>query len=359
MKIGRTFLYILIAAGLLGGGAYIISKNQKETNQQTAIIASTNAEIPVNAVTASFEHVGADYSSNGTFAPLQNMQLSSEISGKVTRVLVKEGDFVRAGQTLATIKKDALEVDHSNAQATYQNAVVDNQRYENAYKTGGVTKQQLDQSRLQLKNAKNALEQAGIKIGDANVRTLISGYINKKSVEPGAVVAPGTALFDIVNVSKLKLQVTVNESEVARLKVGDQIKIKASVYPDKDFAGRITFIAPLADSSLNFPVEVTIDNNPNNDLRAGMYGTAVFSSKDSGVQHAYMTLPKDAFVDGVSNNKVFVIQKDNTVKLTKVVGGRIFGDRIEIISGLNQGDKVVTSGQINLTDGTKVSIIKK
>ena len=77
----------------------------KETNKQTAIIASSNAEIPVNVVTASFEHVSADYSSNGTFAPLQNMQLSSEIGGKVTRVLVKEGDFVHAGQTVATIKK--------------------------------------------------------------------------------------------------------------------------------------------------------------------------------------------------------------------------------------------------------------
>ncbi len=83
-----------------------------------------------------------------------------------------------------------------------------------------------------------------------------------------------------------------------------------------------------------------------------------FSAKETGMQHAYMTLPKNAFVDGVSNNKVFVVQKDNTVKLTKVVGGRIFGDKIEIISGLNEGDRVVTSGQINLTDGTKISVIK-
>ena len=358
MKIGKTLLYILIAAGLLGGGAYIISKNKKETDAQTEIIASKNAEVPVNIVTADYEHISSDYSSNGTFAPLQNMQLSSEISGQVTRVFVKEGDYVRAGQTVATIKKDQLEVDHSNATANYQNAIVDNQRYENAFKTGGVTKQQLDQSRLQLKNAKNALNAANIKVGDANVRTLISGFINKKTVEPGAVVSPGTPLFEIVNVSKLKLQVTVNEAEVATLRVGNPIKVTASVYPDKEFAGRISFIAPLADASLNFPVEITIDNNPNNDLRAGMYGTAVFSSKETGTQHSYMLLPKEAFVDGVSSNKVFVLQKDNTAKLVKVVGGKIFGDKVEITDGIKVGDRVVTSGQINLTDGTKVSIIK-
>ncbi len=358
MKLGKTFLYILIAAGLVGGGAYIINNNQKETERQTSIIASSNADVPVNIVTADFQSVSSEYSSNGTFAPLQQMQLASEIAGKVTRVLVKEGDFVRAGQTLATVKKDVLEVDRSTANAAYENAVADNQRYENAYKTGGVTKQQVDQSRLQLKNAKNALNQSNIRVGDANVRTLVSGYINKKMVEPGAVVSTGTQLFEIVNTSVLKLQVTVNEAEVANLRLGDQIKIKVSVYPDKEFSGKVSFIAPLADASLNFPVEITVSNNPNNELRAGMYGTAVFSAKESGTQHSYMILPKDAFVDGVSNNKVFVVQADNTVKLIPVVSGRVFGDKVEVISGLSKGDKVVTTGQINLDNGTKVIIIK-
>lgn len=358
MKLGKTLLFILIAAGLVGGGAYIINKNQKETERRTSIIASSNADVPVNIVTADFQTLSTDYASNGTFAPLQQMQLASEIAGKVTRVLVKEGDFVRAGQTLATVKKDALEVDRSTSNATYENAVADNQRYENAYKTGGVTKQQVDQSRLQLKNAKNAVNQSNIRIGDANVRTLVSGYINKKMVEPGAVVSTGTQLFEIVNTSVLKLQVTVNEAEVANLRLGDQIKIKVSVYPDKEFSGKVSFIAPLADESLNFPIEITVTNNPNNELRAGMYGTAVFTAKDSGPQHAYMALPKDAFVDGVSNNKVFVVQPNNTVKLVSVVSGRIFGDKVEVISGLQKGDKVVTTGQINLENGTKVTIIK-
>ena len=77
------------------------------------------------------------------------------------------------------------------------------------------------------------------------------------------------------------------------------------------------------------------------------------------MQHAYMTLPKNAFVDGVSNNKVFVVQKDNTVKLTKVVGGRIFGDKIEIISGLNEGDRVVTSGRSTLLTVLKFQLLSK
>ncbi|KAF5272984.1 hypothetical protein FQR65_LT17262 [Abscondita terminalis] len=136
----------------------------------------------------------------------------------------------------------------------------------------GVTKQQLDQSRLQLKNAKNTLQQSNIKVGDSNVRTLISGYINKKSVEPGAVVAPGTPLFDIVNVSRLKLQVTVNESEVAKLRVGDQInRIYILI---KNFQAELHLLLRSRNASLNIPYRNYSNNNPNNELRAG-YGISI------------------------------------------------------------------------------------
>ena len=80
--------------------------------------------------------------------------------------------------------------------------------------------------------------------------------MNKKYIEPGSVLGAGTQLFDIVNVSKLKLKVNVNENQVAGLRVGNTINVKASVYPDASFSGKISFIAPKADASLNFPVEI-------------------------------------------------------------------------------------------------------
>src|SRR5581483_9060508 len=137
----------------------------------------------------------------------------------------------------------------------YKNAQADVTRYENAFKTGGVTQQQLDQARLNADNAKAKLEQSRINLGDANIKATISGIINKKHIEPGTVVAPGTALFDIVNVSTLKLNVTVNEAQIPYLQVGKTVKVKASVFPDKTFTGKIAFIAPKADEALNFPVE--------------------------------------------------------------------------------------------------------
>jgi len=305
---------------------------------------------------AKYESLNSDYLANGTFAPSQELSLTSEISGKIVRVLVQEGDYVRVGQTVATIKKDAIEVDMSQAQNNLQNAIVDNQRYENAFKTGGVTKQQLDNSRLQLKNARAAVQAQGIRVNDTNVKATISGIINKKYIEPGSIVGPGTQMYDIVNVSKLKLKVNVTESEIVNLKVGQTIKVLASVFPDKEFVGRISFIAPKADESLNFPLEIEVANDSG--LKAGMYGTAIFSTKDDvNAGKNMLTISADAFVNGISSGQVFVVE-NNTVKLTKVVVGRTIGTKVEIISGLKDGTEIVTSGQINLKDGAKIKVVK-
>lgn len=356
MKSVKTLIYILIAAGLITGAVYIIKNNKAKQEEEVAIVNQANNEVVVNTIKAKYASLNADYSSNGTFAPSQELTFPSEISGRIVRVFVDEGDYVRVGQTVATIKKDAIEVDMTQAQNNLQNAVIDNQRYENAYKTGGVTKQQLDNSRLQLKNAKAAVNAQGIRVSDTNVRATISGVINKRYIEPGSVVAPGTQMFDIVNVSKLKLQVTVTENEIVNLKVGQSVKVLASVFSDREFVGKISFIAPKADASLNFPVEIEVSNNK--DLKAGMYGTAVFSTKDDvNAGKNMLVIPSDAFVNGISSGQVFVVN-NNVVKLTKVVIGRTIGTNVEVISGINDGAEIVTSGQINLKDGAKVKVVK-
>ncbi|MEG0695634.1 efflux RND transporter periplasmic adaptor subunit [Algoriella sp.] len=356
MKSVKTLLYILIAAGLIGGAVYIIKNNKAKQEEEVAIVNQANNEVVVNTTLAKYTILNSDYISNGTFAPSQELSFPSEISGRIVRVLVDEGDYVRVGQTVATIKKDAIEVDLTQAKNNLQNAIIDNQRYENAFKTGGVTKQQLDNSRLQLKNARAAVDAQGLRVNDTNVKATISGVINKRHIEPGSVVAPGTPLFDIVNVSKLKLQVTVTENEIVNLRVGQNVKVTASVFPDKEFVGRISFIAPKADASLNFPVEIEVSNNAG--LKAGMYGSAIFSTSDDvDAGKNMLVIPANAFVNGISSNQVFVVE-NNTAKLTKVVVGKTVGTNIEVISGIKEGTEVVTTGQINLTNGTKVKVVK-
>lgn len=348
----KKVVYIGIGLVVIGLIAFVLTNNKKKNAAETAVVAQKNTSIAVKTDTIKTESVSTDFIANGSFAPLQELNFSAENAGRVTKVLVKEGSVVRIGQTLAIIKADKISVDVTSARASYQNALADSQRFENAFKTGGVTKQQVDQAKLALSNAKAQLDQANISFGDATIKATINGIVNKKYIEPGSVVAPGTQLFQLVNVSKLKLKVTVNENQVASLKVGSTIKVKASVYPDKEFSGKITFIAPMADESLNFPLEIEIANNANNDLKAGMYGTANFESNTTQ-KTPIKIVPREAFVGSVSNNQVFVV-KDSVAKLTKITSGRIFGEKVEVLDGLNEGDIVVISGQINLTDGAKV-----
>lgn len=353
----KIIITVVVIVASLGIIAYILTNNKNENEAKTAIVAEKNSSVSVKVATVKTEEVSFDFVSNGNFEPVQELNFSAEKSGKITRVLAKEGDYVSVGQTLAIVRSDVVNVNAQNANAIYQNAVADYNRFENAFKTGGVTKQQLDQAKLQMVNAKSQLTQANINVGDTRIKAPISGFINKKYIEVGSIITgmPATPLFDIVNVSKLKLKVNVNESQVAGLKIGSTTNVVASVYPDKTFSGKITFIAAKADQSLNFPVEIEITNNASKDLKAGMYGTALFASNKQ--KQSLLIVPRNAFVGSVSSNEIFVIE-NGTAKLKTVTAGRILGDKVEILNGLSEGETVIVTGQINLQDGTTVEIIK-
>lgn len=353
-KFGKILLYLIIIAVCIVAIGMVLSKHKEESEKQTAIVNEPVAYIAVRSAKATKESPTAKMSFNGTFAPAQELNFSAEKAGRIVNVLVKEGSYVKRGQTLATIRVDQINVDLQNAETNYQIALREVERFENAYKTGGVTKQQVDQVKQQLENAKARLETNKISLSDTYIKATIDGIVNKRLIEPGSVVSPGTPLFEIVNTSQLKLEVNVDETQISKLSVGNKVRITSSVYPNQDFEGVISFIAPKATESLNFPVEVLVSNNKNNLLKAGMYGTAHFAeTKKSDM----LIVPRNAFVGSTKNGIVFTIE-DGIARQKKVTAGRNFGDFVEVIDGLNEGDEVITSGQINITDGSKVQSIQ-
>ena len=355
MKKNLTIGLVIIAA--LALIAFILIKNKEANEEKIAIVAEKNASVSVKVASVKTEEVTLDFVANGNFEPKQELSFSAEKSGKIITVLAKEGDRVSVGQTLAIMRDDAININAQAAEAGYLNAKSDYNRFENAYKTGGVTKQQLDQAKVALTNADANYRQAKLNVGDTRIKAPISGIINKRFIEPGSMLTamPATQLFEIVNVNTLKLTVNVNESQVATLKTGTAVTVTSSVYPNQEFKGKITFIAAKSDSSLNFPVEIEISNNVNNDLKAGMYGTAVFKSAQQ--KQTMTVIPRNAFVGSVSSNQVFVVENGKAV-LKTVTAGRILGDKVEILSGLSDGENVITTGQINLQNGNTVEIIK-
>jgi membrane fusion protein (multidrug efflux system) len=353
----RVITIIIVVVVALGAIAYVLSNNKKKNEEKTAFIAKGGGAVAVRVATVEQKVVDLDFSANGNFIPKQELNFLSENAGRVTAIYVDEGSKVSKGQVLARVDAEIINTDRETAEANYQNAVKDEARYQSSFQTGGVTQQQLDQAKLSTRNAKLRLQASQRKLSDANIKSPINGIINKRYIEVGAFVnTQGTQLFEIVDVSKLKLKVNVNESQVASLKIGDKIAIKSSVFPNDKFSGQVTFIAAKADATLNFPIEIEVSNNQNNSLKAGMYGTAVFNFPK---QAPSILIPRTSFVGSVSSNQVFILDKsNNTSKTRTVVTGRILGDNVEILDGLKEGETVITSGQINLADGTAVSIVK-
>lgn len=347
-----TVISVVIALFVIG---WVLQNNKKKNAEKTAIVAEGNTgAVAVKIEVAKKTSLDLDFTANGTFAANQDLTLSAENSGRVTRITVDEGDRVRKGQVVARIDDELLNVEVQTAQANYQNALRDLERFESSFKTGGVTQQQLDNARLNVRTALARLQTAKRKSSDADIKAPISGIINKRFIENGSYVSPGTQLFEIVDLSKLKLNVTANEAQVVNLKSGDRVKITSNVFPDKQFSGKISFIAAKADNSLNFPVEVEVTNNAGNDLKAGMYGTATF---DLPQQRPAITVPRTAFAGSVNSNKIYVLQ-GNRARIRQVTAGRILGDRVEILGGLQEGETVIISGQVNLVDNSQVEVVK-
>ncbi len=353
-KLSKIIIGVLITAGIIALIGMVLTKNKKKNEAKTAVVAQSNTGVSVKTATVNLQPLETNFTANGKFAPGQEIQFAAEMPGRVISVLVDEGDKVRKGQTLAVVKTDNLSVEVQTAREAYATALRDKERFENAYKTGGVTQQQVDQAALNLKNAAARVQQANIKVSDANLRASINGIINKRLIEPGSVLAAGTKLFEIVDVSKLTLDIAVTESQVANLKTGDTVTITASVMPDKKFNGRISFIAPKADESMNFPVKIEVANNKDAFLKAGMYGSASFDFPQTAPA---ILIPRSAFVGSVASNQVFVVNKGKA-ELRSVTSGRIIGEQVEVVNGLSAGEEVITSGQINLVNGSPVNIIK-
>lgn len=352
-KIIITVLVIAVSAGAI---VWTLQKNKKENQEKVDIVSKGTGAVPVKVMSVKREVVDLDFSVNGKLAANQDLMLISEVNGRILSIKVKEGDRVVQGQVLATVESTYSNLDYQAANDALAKLKVDQQRLTSALKTGGVTQSQVDEINLAVRNAESQVAQARKRLSDATIKAPISGVVNKKYIEIGSFAAAGTQLFNIVDVSSLKLNVTANERQVVQLAVGSKVDISVPVFQDEAFTGTVSFIAPKADNSLNYPIEIKLDNTKaKNRLKAGMYATARFTF---GEQAPIIAIPRSAFVGSVNSGEIFVVEKEGIATLRKVAPGTIFGEHVEILDGLKEGETVITTGQINLINGTSIEILK-
>jgi membrane fusion protein, multidrug efflux system len=289
----------------------------------------------------------------GTLYPYKELDIPAEIPGKITALNFELGQYFQQGGVIATIDDKIKKLTYESAKIEADRLKKDLDRLENLYKGGTASEQQLDNARTSYETAKNKYDEAEKQLSYTKIVVPISGTITKKIVEEGTYVKLGDPVASIVDVSKLKVKVNVSESNVYYLRVGDKVKITTDIYRGATFDGRVSFVSPRGDDSHNYPVEVEIVNSAKNPLKAGTFVNVEVSI---GSNNEGLFIPREALQGSIKDAKVYVAE-NGKASLKNIVVGRESNESLEITSGLNQNEKVIVSGQVNLTNNKPIKII--
>jgi RND family efflux transporter MFP subunit len=350
----KTKIIIISTTAILLLSVGFKLKSNKRTVEENVYRPDINKKVMVEADIVSLASFDKPFSYTGTFAAFREVMLIPQVHGEVTKVSFEEGDVVKQGKTLVQIDDDLLQAQYVAAEASYQTAKRNLERHESAAGSGGVSKLQLDNYELNMKSAESQLKQLSKQIELSRMTAPFTGTITLRDVEPGSVVG-GSPIARITDLTQLKLEISVPEKEIMLFKEGESAHISSDIYPGQIITGKIEYVADRGDNAHNYAVRILIKNSGATTLKAGMYGTVIMS-KD--LNKNALIIPRTALLGSAKNPQVFVIEGDKAV-LTKIQTGHTNNESIEVLSGLKESDVVVTSGHINLANGSNVAIAKK
>ena len=348
----KSIIISMVVLALFGAMVWTLADNKKEIDSKTEV-KTVDSKIAVSVASVQMQETNGVLELVGMTEADKDVVVASKSAGEIVLVNFKLGDYVSKGTVLAQVDDAYRRLAFENAQLSYDKFKEDYERFQVLRKADAVSENQLRDMRIGFENATIQLETAKKQWDDTKIIAPFSGMITSKNTETGAFVNIGTPIAGIADVSRLKVLLAVSESNVYQLRKGQEVSITTNVYPDVTFKGSIASISPQGSGAHTFPVEIIIANNDKNPLKAGTY---VNARVDMGQTGKALMIPRDAIVSSVKDPSVYVI-KGETVELVKINTGSDYNSYLEVISGINEGDQVVTNGQINLTNGAKVSVI--
>jgi HlyD family secretion protein len=403
-------LCLLAAAGWMHGCG------KKEAAKEAAG-GEAEAPTPVTVETANKGAIDRVVSADAVLYPINQSNVTSKINAPVTRILVNRGDHVRAGQVLAVLESADLAASANESQHQYEQsqaayalltgATVEDDRakaqtdvqsakdsldaakklYENraaAQREGALAQKLVDEAQLAMVQAQNqydlaqkhlaALNQVGqketirgaeaqmnaakahyenaaVQLSYAQIKSPIAGIVSDRTVYPGEMATSGTPLVSIVDISDIVARANVPVKDASAIKVGRPARIAG---PDGDIPGTVTVVSPAVDPTTT-TVQVWVRAaNPEEKLKPG--GTVRVAIIAETIQNT-IVVPASALLNGdEGGQKVMVIDKNSVAHEHMVSVGVRQGDRVQILSGVQEGDQVVTSGGLGLEDKAKVAV---
>lgn len=368
MKQQRQFLLASLAAILVLSGCasdHPVVAKTPETVSGLSLIQVQEETVP-----DTFQAIGTVHASRST-------QLSAEVIGRITAINVREGDPVRAGETLAVIddvqpkagyeqaqatltaadhELAAAESDHTLAQATFT-------RMKGLYEKKSISPHEFDEinARAQSAAARHdaavavraqaaaGLEQSRILLERTHVRAPFDGVITERRVDPGALASPGLPLLTVESTGRYRLEANVNERDLKYVRMNAAVPVLLDAFDGAPLSGKVVQIVPAADpASRSFVVKVELPSNPK--LRSGLYGHTEFLR---GKKQAIL-VPRSAVLQRGQLQNVFVAGDDKMISLRYVTVGAERAEGMEVLSGLGPGDRLVSNPNGRELAGKKI-----
>lgn len=351
---------------------FILSACGENTTTEKELLANVSENkidiIPVEAITIKEKLIEQKLPLTGVLKPNNSVDLIAEVSGKVKSINKELGDYVSANQILAVIDDVIPESQYKQAQAQVQSSQstlkiseLNLQSDKILFENGDISELEYNSSQSNFNNmeaqhlsAIAALSAAKKTYEDTRIKTPISGFVARKNIEFGTMVPMGAVVYRVVDLSKMKLIVSIPQEIINRVRIGEKALVKVSALNNQIYNGTVRRISPQADEATGgFMVEILVPNSDGK-IKGGMTAKIeLLIAKEQKV----MAIPEYALVSKNEENFVYRISNDYA-ELVKIGLGESIGENIIVESGLSVGDKIVVVGMKNLGIRTKVKVEK-
>lgn len=305
---------------------------------------------PVTIVTVRSERLSQKLEALGNARANESVDISSKTSNVVTAVRFRDGERVRQGQVLVQLDDATARADVAAAQAALTESEAQYNRSRELLDTQALSKSQFDQLEATLKSNRAKLQSAQARLEDTVIRAPFSGRVGLRRVSVGTLISPGDVITTLDDTSIIKLDFAVPENFLATLREGLSVRATAPAFPGRTFTGQVASIDSRVDMNTRSVTVRALLSNEDGALRPGMF-LSVSLAKD---ERETMVIPEEALTPEAEKQFVFVVADGKASRREVRIGGRRPGS-VEVLAGLNPGERVVVEGTQKIRDGATVN----
>lgn len=290
----------------------------------------------------------------GFIEPYQGVTLTAEASGVIDAIDFESGMKVEKGQTLVTLDSKVEKANLKSSQSRLPAAKAKFERYKGLYKKGSLSHESYDEAEASYLSLSADIESLKAAIARREIKAPFDGVVGIRNVYLGQYLQPGTDIIRLEDTSVMRLHFTVPQTQISKIELGQTVEISVDAYPDHAFTGEITAIEPAVSAQSGLvQLEASIPNSDGK-LRSGMFARASVLLTPLKEQ---VIIPQTAITFTLYGDSVYVVsgdQEEQRVEQRVITVGERSGDEAHILQGLKDGETVVTSGQVRLSNGVKV-----